>query len=95
MAKRKEPTFTTASGTVLTDEILDKLAAEAEAGYDLSKARLVRRGRPSMSGEGLSPKIQVRLDPELHLAVRALAAGRNTTVSELTREALRKLVAAA
>ena len=84
----------TAGGTELTPEVLDELVREAEAGYDLSKAKLVRRGRPSMSGGGRSPKIQIRLEPELNAALRALARAQNRSVSDVAREALRKHVAA-
>jgi hypothetical protein len=40
--------FRTAGGDVLTDEIIEELADEAERGYDLSKATQVTYGRPSL-----------------------------------------------
>jgi hypothetical protein len=83
----------TINGTELTPEVLGKLADEAEAGYDLSKAKRVHRGRPSLNGSGKSPRLQIRLDDELSQAVHAQAAKENRTISDLTREALRNYVA--
>ena len=85
----------TKDGVELTPEVLEELAREAEAGYDLSKAKLVRRGRPSLSGSGRSAKIQIRIDPELNRALRELSEAQNRTVSDIAREALRKHVAGA
>ena len=46
--------FRTAGGDVLTDEIVEELADEAERGYDLSKATKVTYGRPSLGAAGVS-----------------------------------------
>lgn len=46
MAEPSEPPFVTKDGTVLTQELLDELVAEAERGYDVEK--LVPRSRDEM-----------------------------------------------
>jgi hypothetical protein len=86
----------TASGRPITDEEIERLADEAEAGYDIDEliARRGRRGRPRL---GSAPAIveSVRLDPELRdeLAERARSDG--TTSSEVIRAALRRYLRAA
>jgi len=52
----------TKTGTRLTRRRVQDLAAEAERGYDLSRARQekVRGGRPSLE-EGVSPPISYRV----------------------------------
>ena len=80
----------TKSGAPLTDALIEKLADEAEAGYDIEemRGRRGKRGRPAL-GSGPSTVESVRLDPELkeRLAQRAEADG--MPVSEVIREALR------
>ncbi|MGH3848445.1 MAG: hypothetical protein ACRDRT_01875 [Pseudonocardiaceae bacterium] len=39
---------TSADGTKITEEIIERIVAEAEAGYDLEKLLKRRRGRPLM-----------------------------------------------
>jgi CRISPR-associated endonuclease/helicase Cas3 len=82
----------TAGGDLLTDEIIEALAEEAERGYDLSKAKLVTFGRPSLGAAGVSPRVQVRVDPELADALKACAQAEHRSVSEIARTALREYV---
>ena len=84
--------FKTAGGDVLTDEIVDELAEEAERGYDLTKAAKVTLGRPSLGAAGVSPRVQVRVDPELAEALKARAKEEHRSVSEIARTALREYV---
>lgn len=72
----------------MTDEVLHKMAEEAEAGFDVTKLRR-RPGRPSM-GSGPADTLPVRLEPELRKAVDDRAARDHTTASDIVREALRK-----
>ena len=78
----------TRSGQPITD---DKLAAEAEAGYDVETliARRTKRGRPAIGSAAASVE-SVRLDPELRRELLARAEADGTTTSELIREALRR-----
>jgi len=82
----------TKSGTEITPEIADALAAEAERGYDLSKARR-RVGRPSLAGEGTSPRLSFRISPDIYRAVQERAAEEGRSVSDLAREAVTRYVA--
>ncbi len=80
----------TKSGTPLTDELIEKLADEAEQGYDVDDilGRRGKRGRPSL-GSGPSTVESVRLDPELKERLARRAEDEGVAVSEIIREALR------
>ena len=82
----------TKGGTVLTPEVEDALSDEAEAGYDLTKAKAVRTGRPSLS-RGTSPRLDLRVEPELAEALHRRAREERRTVSAVARDALRRYVA--
>lgn len=72
----------------MTDEVLERMAKEAEDGLDITKLRR-RPGRPAM-GSAPADSLPVRLDPELRKALDERAAADNTTASEVVREALRR-----
>ena len=78
------------SGTPITDELLDRLADEAERGYDVDEiiARRGKRGRPRL-GAAPSTVESVRLDPDLKERVTRRAQDEGVSVSEVIREALR------
>ena len=76
------------AGVVLTDDVLDQMADEAEAGLDTSRLRR-RPGRPSM-GSGPAETFPVRLDPELRAALDNRAAADATSASSVVRDALRR-----
>ncbi len=80
----------------ITDEEIETLAAEAEAGYDVEAllARRGKRGRPALGSAPASVE-SVRLDPELRDQLLERAKADGTTTSELIREALRRFLAAA
>ena len=81
-------------GTPVDDEMVEKLADEAEAGYDLDEIRRRRAGgRPPM-GSGPASVESVRLDPELKKELLLRASKDGVSVSEVIREALRSYVAA-
>jgi hypothetical protein len=86
----------TRSGKPITDADVQRLAEEAERGYDVDAviARRGKRGRPAL-GSAPSSVESVRLDPELRdqLAERAKVDG--TTPSEVIRQALRDYLHAA
>jgi hypothetical protein len=90
----KKETFKTKTGRVLDQAAVDALAAEAEKGYDLDK--LTPRpwvGRPTLgSGHGPSPRINVRLAPEVYEAVLSRARRDGRKVSDVAREAVEKFV---
>jgi hypothetical protein len=82
----------TRSGAKLTKQVIDALADEAERGYDLTKAKRVTLGRPSLGPTGTSPRVQIRVDPELAEALKARAKEEHRSVSEIARIALRAYV---
>ena len=93
-----EPTIHghTESGRPITDQDVDMLVAEAEAGYDVETliARRNKRGRPALGSAHASVE-SVRLDPELRRLLLDRAEAEGTTTSELIREALRRYLRAA
>jgi hypothetical protein len=79
----------TASGAPITDELIGKLAAEAEAGFDVEETLRRRRGRPPI-GSGPARVESVRLDPELRQALSMRAERDGEATSTVIREALRR-----
>ena len=86
----------TQSGQEITDEVVERLAAEADAGYDIDALveRRGKRGRPTLGASPASVE-SVRLDPELQRELLQRAQSEGTTTSELIREALRRYLHAA
>jgi CRISPR-associated endonuclease/helicase Cas3 len=82
----------TKSGTEITPEIADALATEAERGYDLSKAKQRRVGRPSLAGHGNSPRMSFRTTPNLYRAAQKRAKEEGRSISDLAREAVARYV---
>lgn len=76
------------AGVELTEIVLERMAADAEAGLDISRLRR-RSGRPAM-GSGPADTLPVCLEPELRDAVAERAAADHTTASEVVRTALRR-----
>ena len=69
------------NGTPITDDMVEAMADEAEAGYDVI-------------GSGPSSVESVRLDPELKRDLLLRASEEGVSVSELIRKALRQYVKA-
>lgn len=84
----------TASGAPITDDLVDKLAAEAEAGYDVQRTLRRRGGRPPIGSAAASVE-SVRLDPELRDALTRRAESDHETASSVIRKALREYLKAA
>ena len=80
-------------GRPISDEEIQRLADEAEAGYDPARLRRVP-GRPAM-GSAAARVVPVRLDPELDDALRRRAEADHTTASDVVRTALRSWLASA
>jgi hypothetical protein len=79
----------TASGTPITDDLVDKLAAKAEAGYDVDETLRRRGGRPPIGSAAASVE-SVRLDPELRRALANRVERDHETASSVIRKALRE-----
>lgn len=86
----------TASGKPIADADIQRLADEAEQGYDPKAviARRGKRGRPAL-GSAPSSVESVRLDPELRDQLTERARVDGTTTSEVIRRALRDYLHAA
>ena len=90
MTNNKGHVVGTSRSKPVTEADIERMVAEAEAGYDIAKLRPLG-GRPPM-GSGPAEVVPVRLDPELRAAVEARATADDTTTSEIIREALRRFL---
>jgi predicted DNA binding CopG/RHH family protein len=80
----------TRNGRAVTDADLDRMAAEAEAGFDLSTWKR-RTGRPSLGATNPgahSPRITTRVPEELRARVASRATREGKSVSAVIRELL-------
>jgi hypothetical protein len=79
----------TRSGIEITDELVDRLAKQAEAGYDVDEILRRRGGRPALGSAAASVE-SVRLEPELRQALADRAVQDHETTSSVIRKALRR-----
>ena len=93
MADLKEKTITTATGEVLTEEDIEKIADEIESDAPVVLAAMRPVGRPSLDGNGTSPRLSFRVPRELWDAAAERAISEERTVSAVAREALEKYLA--
>jgi len=80
----------TKNGRTVTDADLDRLAGEAEAGYDLSTWKR-RAGRPSLGARDTgrhSPRVSTRVPEELRARVTSRASAEGKSVSQVMRSLL-------
>ena len=92
MSMAKKTYGKTRSGNQITDELVERLAAKAEAGYDVDEILRRRGGRPPL-GSAAARVESVRLDPELQQALADRAARDHETTSAVIRKALRRYLA--
>ena len=76
----------TSRGRHVPEHEIDRLAREAEIGYNTGKLR--RAGGRKPIGSAAARVVPVRLDPELDAAVRQRAAADHSTASDVIRAAL-------
>ncbi|MDA8283376.1 MAG: ribbon-helix-helix protein, CopG family [Actinomycetota bacterium] len=78
----------TIAGRPITDEMVEKAAGKAEAGFDAE--RLVRRpgGRPLL-GSAPAGNISVRFPPDLRQQLQAHARAEHVAEAEVIRRAVR------
>lgn len=81
----------TRSGTVITEELAEKWAEEAERNPP-DPSELERRyvGRPSLGPAGHSPRVSFRVPPDLYKAAWARADKEGRSLSDLAREAFNR-----
>jgi hypothetical protein len=77
------------SGAELTPELEEELAAEAERGYDLSKARRHYLDQPLISNDK-SPRITLTISPAQLDALCKRAEDEGRTITELAQDALER-----
>ena len=80
----------TVDGVLVTDDVIQEWADEAERGYDVSQLR--KRGRKPM-GDGPARVVPVRVDDTLLSALDQRAEHDHVSRSELIRAAIRAYVA--
>ena len=88
--KKDEQEWISKSGTVITEEIAEELAKEAERGYDLDRLKRRFVGRPSLGEKGVSPRVSFRASPDLYDAAWKRADAEGRSLSSLAREALER-----
>lgn len=71
----------------LSDDTIDRLSDQAEAGYDVETLRRAGGRRPM--GSSAARVVPVRLDPELDDALRKRVESDHSTASTVIRDALR------
>jgi hypothetical protein len=92
VAKVKKPKLPRAwSGKVLTDELAERLADEAESTDGLKWERRRPVGPPS-ADEDVVPWMSMRIPADLQAAIRRRANQERRTVSDLAREAFERLL---
>ena len=85
--------YGTVGGVEITDEVIDSLVQNAEAGFPGVTPRRAT-GRPAL-GSGPGTTVAVRLDPDLHRALVERVEGDHTNASQIIRDALRSYLHAA
>jgi Ribbon-helix-helix protein, copG family len=86
---RKKTHGKTAGGEPITDKMVERLAKNAEAGYDVEETLRRRPGRPAI-GSAPAAVESVRLEPELQDALAERAERDDETTSSVIRKALRQ-----
>jgi len=93
MANLRQKTVTTATGEVLTEEDIERIADEVESDAPVSFEAMRPVGRPSLDGSGTSPRLSFRVPRELWDAAAERAISEERTVSAVAREALERYLA--
>lgn len=76
-------------GTPITEQMVEAMADESEAGYDVEEITRRRGGRPAM-GAAPATVESVRLEPELKRELIVRAAEEHISVPEAIRRAVRR-----
>jgi predicted DNA binding CopG/RHH family protein len=91
MAKvRRQRYPRTAEGDELTPEVIDALAAEAERGYDLSKAKRVFISRPLLADGETWARVTIEIPNDELNRLRERAEAEGKRVQRVAREALQR-----
>ncbi len=79
----------TATGVPISEQLVEKHAEQAEAGYDVEQTLQRRGGRPLIGSAAASAE-SVRLEPELRQALPARAKLDGEAPSSVIRKSLRE-----
>lgn len=82
----------TTSGTPITDELLERLAVEAEAGYDLDQLRPATPRTLAALGTSPDEELTVPIVHDLRVELRERAEADHTTEAELVHQALTRFL---
>jgi len=93
MTEKKRSYGKSRSRVELTEEVIERMAAEAEAGLDVTKLRR-RPGRPRM-GSAPAEGLPVRFEPELRQAIEDRAQAEGVSAGEVVRRAVREYLRSA
>jgi hypothetical protein len=80
------------SGQILTEEDAERIADEIESDKPIVFTAIRPVGRPSLDGNGTSPRLSFRIPRDLYDAAAARAVEEERTVSAIAREALEKFL---
>lgn len=84
----------TRSGKRIDEDLVARLAEQAEAGYDVDETLTQRKGGRPPLGSGPASVESVRLEPELREALTQRAERDHETTSAVIRKALRRYLGA-
>jgi len=93
MADLNEKPFVTRTGLVITEDVAEELADEIESDEPVVFTGIRMVGRPSLDGNGASPRLSFRVPRDLYDAAAERAIKEERTVSAVAREALEKFLA--
>ena len=93
MEKVKNGVIRTKAGKVLTEEDIERIADEVESDGPVVFSAMRPVGRPSLDGNGTSPRLSFRIPRDLWEAAAERAIEEERTVSAVAREALEKYLA--
>lgn len=93
MGEKDVKEFRTASGEVLSEDDIEKIADEIESDEPVVFTGIRLVGRPSLDGSGISPRLSFRVSQNLYDAAAERAIEEERTVSAVAREALEKFLA--
>jgi predicted transcriptional regulator len=93
MEKVKNGVIRTKAGKVLTEEDIERIADEVESDAPVVFSAMRPVGRPSLDGNGTSPRLSFRIPRDLWEAAAERAISEERTVSAVAREALEKYLA--
>jgi hypothetical protein len=84
--------FRLASGKILTEEDAERIADEVESERPVVFTGIRLVGRPSLDGNGTSPRLNFRVSRDLYEAASRRAIEEERTVSAVAREALERFL---